>query len=564
MIKWVLWAVLFLCLFFLPQCIILEDVCESDKDCKNGQVCTRKGSCELAEKGGTLDASSPEALVEATQPEPAPTEPGSTEKPPAPSCQGVALATTPSSNAKGWSLRGGADLSLVSFAGSISGQTYLIAKQTQNTLIFPDGKTLEASSPNTPEKSDNSFFVYRGNTQFMFSRPPIYTRTLKPLLASPYIPTLIFPDNQRGDARLVMAREKGSDSTKSLIMGLHLYNTKNATAVFGQATTVQMRCKTKCTLTHLVGHVRGEADDLFVAGQVTGDVEIVSEGAVVYSIAAGDQPRFFVMHIDTANPKVVWVWADAAGDVVPAGITSKWDKAGQMVEGIYVLGTFSGTLSWPGQSPVAAEGAHDLFLGEWGIKGGPKGVRFFGSSGDDRAVALAGRPGSYYMAGTTDTPGIDAGGCKLGAAGQHTLFIAQMNDNHKCTYANTIETSADKGDKQAEVTSIFAAPDKRLHVVGQVKGSAAFYGPNRKLVACTQATDDEDLFYLRFNPAGSFEDAFRVQTQGIQRAHGVFVRPLGNKTEIRIVGSYKGSFSPLQLPESPHTALFFMAFLMEN
>jgi hypothetical protein len=79
-----------------------------------------------------------------------------------------------------------------------------------------------------------------------------------------------------------------------------------------------------------------------------------------------------------------------------------------------VAGSFTGTLDVPGQPQATTKGAKDIFLARLDVGGKVMWLRTFGSTGDDKVVAVkADAQGNVFMTGEFTSPSLELGGSAL-------------------------------------------------------------------------------------------------------------------------------------------------------
>ena len=268
--------------------------------------------------------------------------------------------------------------------------------------------------------------------------------------------------------------------------------------------------------TDIAGIAVDSSDNIYITG--------TSLGTNVYgaNVTSGTNDDIFVAKLNSSG-EVQWVYT-AGGTGRDRGRKIALDSSGN----IYVVGYYRNVVDFGG-GDVTSNGNWDAFLLKLNNSGTFQWVITFGDTLNDlgRDVVVDSNDNVYMLGdyrGTVTFAGI--GGL---TATQADMFLLKVNSSGDSVWVYTATSIS--GDESARAVAIDSSDN--LYITGSFSGTMNFGDGNN-----VTATFSHDLFIVKLNSDGQFQNIYLSSISTAQKAKGIAVDSSGN---IYATGNFNGT-----------------------
>ena len=268
--------------------------------------------------------------------------------------------------------------------------------------------------------------------------------------------------------------------------------------------------------TDIAGIAVDSSDNIYITG--------TSLGTNVYgaNVTSGTNDDIFVAKLNSSG-EVQWVYT-AGGTGRDRGRKIALDSSGN----IYVVGYYRNVVDFGG-GDVTSNGNWDAFLLKLNNSGTFQWVKSFGDTLNDlgRDVVVDSNDNVYMLGdfrGTVTFAGI--GGL---TATQADMFLLKVNSSGDSVWVYTATSVS--GNESARAVAIDSSDN--LYITGSFSGTMNFGDGNN-----VTATFSHDLFIVKLNSDGQFQNIYLSSISTAQKAKGIAVDSSGN---IYATGNFNGT-----------------------
>ena len=257
--------------------------------------------------------------------------------------------------------------------------------------------------------------------------------------------------------------------------------------------------------TDIAGVAVDSSDNIYITG--------TSNGTNVFgsSVTSGNTDNIFVVKLNSSGV-VQWVYT-AEGGGRDRGRKIALDSSGN----IYVVGYYQLTVDFGGGN-VTSNQSFDVFLLKLNSSGTFQWVKSYGgSNGNDlgRDVAIDSSD-NIYMLGAFRTT-VDFGGGNVTSNGNADVFLVKLNSSGVFQWVYTAGGTGDDG-----VRALALDSGDNPYITGNFASTVNFGGGN------TTAANSNDLFILKLNSSGAYQNIYTSNIDTTTKAKGLFIDSSGN------------------------------------
>jgi hypothetical protein len=257
--------------------------------------------------------------------------------------------------------------------------------------------------------------------------------------------------------------------------------------------------------TDIAGVAVDSSDNIYITG--------TSLGTNVFgaSVTSGNTENIFVVKLNSSGV-VQWVYT-AGAQGRDRGRKIALDSSGN----VYVVGYYQQTVDFGG-GDVTSNQSFDAFLLKLNSSGTFQWVKSFGgSSGNDlgRDVAIDSSD-NIYMLGAFRTT-VDFGGGNVTSNGNADVFLVKFNSSGVFQWVYTAGGTGDDG-----VRALALDSGDNPYITGNFASTVNFGGGN------TTAANSNDLFILKLNSSGAYQNIYVSNIDTTNKAKGLFIDSSGN------------------------------------
>ena len=266
--------------------------------------------------------------------------------------------------------------------------------------------------------------------------------------------------------------------------------------------------------TDVAGVAIDSSDNIYITG--------TSQGANVFgkNATSGTTDDIFVAKLNSSGV-VQWVYA-AGGTGRDRGRKIALDSSGN----IYVTGYYWSTVDFGGGN-VTSNGNWDAFLLKLDSSGTFQWVKSYGSNYNDlgRDVAIDSNDNIYMLGNYRYT--VDFGGGDEIGANNGDIFLVKFNSSGVFQWVYTAGASATDDSRALALDS-----NDNPYITGSFRDTVNFGGGN------ITAANLDDLFILKLNSAGAYQNIYTSNIFTTQKGKGLAVDSSGN---IYATGTFSGT-----------------------
>ena len=256
------------------------------------------------------------------------------------------------------------------------------------------------------------------------------------------------------------------------------------------------------------------SDNIYITG--------TSQGANLFgkNVTSGTTDDIFVAKLNSSGV-VQWVYA-AGGTGRDRGRKIALDSSGN----IYVTGYYWSTVDFGGGN-VTSNGYWDAFLLKLNSSGTFQWVKSYGSTLNDlgRDVAIDSNDNIYMLGNYRGT--VDFGGGDENGAVNGDIFLVKFNSSGVFQWVYTAGASAADDSRALALDS-----NDNPYITGSFSGTVDFGGGN------ITAANTDDLFILKLNSSGAYQNIYTSNIFTTQKGKGLAVDSSGN---IYATGTFSGT-----------------------
>ncbi len=257
--------------------------------------------------------------------------------------------------------------------------------------------------------------------------------------------------------------------------------------------------------TDIAGVAVDSSDNIYITG--------TSNGINVFgsSVTSGNTDNIFVVKLNSSGV-VQWVYT-AGGQGRDRGRKIALDSSGN----VYVVGYYQQTVDFGG-GDVTSNQSFDAFLLKLNSSGTFQWVKSYGGSlGNDlgRDVAIDSSD-NIYMLGAFRTT-VDFGGGDVTSNGNADVFLVKFNSSGVFQWVYTAGGTGDDG-----VRALALDSGDNPYITGNFASTVNFGGGN------TTAANSNDLFILKLNSSGAYQNIYTSNIDTTTKAKGLFIDSSGN------------------------------------
>lgn len=266
--------------------------------------------------------------------------------------------------------------------------------------------------------------------------------------------------------------------------------------------------------TDVAGVAIDSSDNIYITG--------TSQGANVFgkNATSGTTDDIFVAKLNSSGV-VQWVYA-AGGTGRDRGRKIALDSSGN----IYVTGYYWSTVDFGGGN-VTSNGNWDAFLLKLNSSGTFQWVKSYGNNYNDlgRDVAIDSNDNIYMLGNYRGT--VDFGGGDEIGANNGDIFLVKFNSSGVFQWVYTAGASATDDSRALALDS-----NDNSYITGSFRDTVNFGGGN------ITAANLDDLFILKLNSAGAYQNIYTSNIFTTQKGKGLAVDSSGN---IYATGTFSGT-----------------------
>ena len=266
--------------------------------------------------------------------------------------------------------------------------------------------------------------------------------------------------------------------------------------------------------TDVAGVAIDSSDNIYITG--------TSQGANLFgkNVTSGTTDDIFVAKLNSSGV-VQWVYA-AGGTGRDRGRKIALDSSGN----IYVTGYYWSTVDFGGGN-VTSNGNWDAFLLKLNSSGTFQWVKSYGSTLNDlgRDVAIDSNDNIYMLGNYRGT--VDFGGGDENGAVNGDIFLVKFNSSGVFQWVYTAGASAADDSRALALDS-----NDNPYITGSFSGTVDFGGGN------ITAANTDDLFILKLNSSGAYQNIYTSNIFTTQKGKGLAVDSSGN---IYATGTFSGT-----------------------
>ena len=266
--------------------------------------------------------------------------------------------------------------------------------------------------------------------------------------------------------------------------------------------------------TDVAGVAIDSSDNIYITG--------TSQGANLFgkNVTSGTTDDIFVAKLNSSGV-VQWVYA-AGGTGRDRGRKIALDSSGN----IYVTGYYWSTVDFGGGN-VTSNGYWDAFLLKLNSSGTFQWVKSYGSTLNDlgRDVAIDSNDNIYMLGNYRGT--VDFGGGDENGAVNGDIFLVKFNSSGVFQWVYTAGASAADDSRALALDS-----NDNPYITGSFSGTVDFGGGN------ITAANTDDLFILKLNSSGAYQNIYTSNIFTTQKGKGLAVDSSGN---IYATGTFSGT-----------------------
>ena len=256
--------------------------------------------------------------------------------------------------------------------------------------------------------------------------------------------------------------------------------------------------------TDVAGVAIDSSDNIYITG--------TSQGANVFgkNATSGTTDDIFVAKLNSSGV-VQWVYA-AGGTSRDRGRKIALDSSGN----IYVTGYYWSTVDFGGGN-VTSNGNWDAFLLKLNSSGTFQWVKSYGSNLNDlgRDVAIDSNDNIYMLGDYRGT--VDFGGGDETASNQNDIFLVKFNSSGVFQW---VYTAGGTGFDDSRALALDS--NDNPYITGSYSNTVNFGGGN------ITAANTNDLFILKLNSSGTYQDIYTSNIDTTTKGKGLFVDSSGN------------------------------------
>ncbi len=257
--------------------------------------------------------------------------------------------------------------------------------------------------------------------------------------------------------------------------------------------------------TDIAGVAVDSSDNIYITG--------TSNGINVFgsSVTSGNTDNIFVVKLNSSGV-VQWVYT-AGRQGRDRGRKIALDSSGN----VYVVGYYQQTVDFGG-GDVTSNQSFDAFLLKLNSSGTFQWVKSYGGSfGNDlgRDVAIDSSD-NIYMLGAFRTT-VDFGGGDVTSNGNADVFLVKFNSSGVFQWVYTAGGTGDDG-----VRALALDSGDNPYITGNFASTVNFGGGN------TTAANSNDLFILKLNSSGAYQNIYTSNIDTTTKAKGLFIDSSGN------------------------------------
>ncbi len=257
--------------------------------------------------------------------------------------------------------------------------------------------------------------------------------------------------------------------------------------------------------TDIAGVAVDSSDNIYITG--------TSKGINVFgsSVTSGNTDNIFVVKLNSSGV-VQWVYT-AGRQGRDRGRKIALDSSGN----VYVVGYYQQTVDFGG-GDVTSNQSFDAFLLKLNSSGTFQWVKSYGGSfGNDlgRDVAIDSSD-NIYMLGAFRTT-VDFGGGDVTSNGNADVFLVKFNSSGVFQWVYTAGGTGDDG-----VRALALDSGDNPYITGNFASTVNFGGGN------TTAANSNDLFILKLNSSGAYQNIYTSNIDTTTKAKGLFIDSSGN------------------------------------
>ena len=247
------------------------------------------------------------------------------------------------------------------------------------------------------------------------------------------------------------------------------------------------------------------SDNIYITG--------TSVGANIFgaSVTSGTVRNIYVVKLNSSGV-VQWVYA-AGGTGLDRGRKIALDSSGN----VYVAGYYSSTVDFGG-GDVTSNGNYDAFLLKLNSSGTFQWVKSYGAnSGNDlgRDVAIDSSDNIYMLGAFRGT--VNFGGGDEASNGNADVFLVKLNSSGVFQWVYTAGGTGEDG-----VRALALDSGDNPYITGHFSSTVNFGGGN------TTAANSHDLFILKLNSSGAYQNIYTSNIDTTTKAKGLFIDSSGN------------------------------------
>ena len=257
--------------------------------------------------------------------------------------------------------------------------------------------------------------------------------------------------------------------------------------------------------TDIAGVTVDSSDNIYITG--------TSNGTNVFgsSVTSGNTDNIFVVKLNSSGV-VQWVYT-AGAQGRDRGRKIALDSSGN----VYVVGYYQQTVDFGG-GDVTSNQSFDAFLLKLNSSGAFQWVKSYGGTlGNDlgRDVAIDSSD-NIYMLGAFRTT-VDFGGGNITSNGNADVFLVKLNSSGVFQWVYTAGGTGDDG-----VRALALDSGDNPYITGNFASTVNFGGGN------TTAANSNDLFILKLNSSGAYQNIYTSNIDTTTKAKGLFIDSSGN------------------------------------
>ena len=257
--------------------------------------------------------------------------------------------------------------------------------------------------------------------------------------------------------------------------------------------------------TDIAGVAVDSSDNIYITGTSLGTNVFGS------SVTSGTSDNIFVVKLNSSGV-IQWVYT-AGGNGRDRGRKIALDSSGN----VYVVGYYQNTVDFGGGN-VTSNQSFDAFILKLNSSGTFQWVKSYGgSNGNDlgRDVAIDSSD-NVYMLGAFRTT-VDFGGGNVTSNGNADVFLVKLNSSGVFQWVYTAGGTGDDG-----VRALALDSGDNPYITGNFASTVNFGSGN------ITAANSNDLFILKLNSSGSYQNIYTSNIDTTTKAKGLFIDSSGN------------------------------------